>query len=115
VIVTWWGSRVECDSSIARLEREGHLAAPEVAISLSRLDSLASNWQEIQPADVLRQTARRLLRSHPLRAADALQLASAILAAEGRPATLEFVCFDVRLSAAAQREGFRVLAGPAAP
>ena len=50
----------------------------------------------------------RLLREHPLRALDALQLASAWFAAEGRPDTLDFVCFDARLASAAQREGFRL-------
>ena len=48
----------------------------------------------------------RFLRVHPLRAADALQLAAAFAAAECRPAPLEVVTLDERLAAAAQREGF---------
>jgi hypothetical protein len=43
---------------------------------------------------------------HPLRAADALQLAAAYVAAERRPATLEFVTLDDRLRLAAMKEGF---------
>jgi len=62
----------------------------------------------IEPVDVVLETARRLLRVHPLRAADSFQLAAAFLAAEGRPSTLEFVCLDDRLVIAAQREGFLV-------
>jgi hypothetical protein len=58
--------------------------------------------------DAVLEMARRLLRVHPLRAADSLQLAAAVLASEGRPSTLEFVCLDDRLGIAAQREGFRV-------
>ena len=54
---------------------------------------------------------RGLLRVHVLRAADALQLAAAILAAGGRPSTLGFVCFDERLATAARKEGFEVV-GP---
>jgi predicted nucleic acid-binding protein len=46
---------------------------------------------------------------HPLRAADALQLGSAIVAADGDPSSLEFVTFDRRLAEAALREGFPVL------
>jgi predicted nucleic acid-binding protein len=53
--------------------------------------------------------ARRLLRVHTLRAADALQLAAAITVAEGLPASLEVVTLDQQLAAAARREGFPVL------
>ena len=51
--------------------------------------------------------AQRLLRLHPLRAADALQLAAAVVASEHEPRSLDFVCLDERLAAAASREGFR--------
>ncbi len=54
----------------------------------------------------MRDTARRLLRVHSLRAADALQLAAAIVAAHGEPASLGFVSLDERLCESAQREGF---------
>jgi predicted nucleic acid-binding protein len=108
-IITWWGSRVECDSAVARLEREGLLSPADAVESFSRLDALAGSWQEIQPVSILRETARRLLRSHALRSSDALQLAAAICACEGRPATLELACLDERLALAAQREGFAVV------
>ncbi len=48
-------------------------------------------------------------KTHPLSAADALQLAAGLLWADGRPAHHDFVCLDQRLREAAQREGFRVL------
>ena len=50
--------------------------------------------------------ARRLLRIHPLRAADALQLSAAVIASEHRPTTLSFVTLDNNLERAARREGF---------
>jgi predicted nucleic acid-binding protein len=53
--------------------------------------------------------ATRLLRVHPLRAADALQLAAAIIAAEDDPRSLPFVTLDDRLALAAEREGFPVV------
>ncbi len=81
----------------------------EVASMLERLGRLQTDWQEIAPTDDVRLTAQRFLRVHPLRSADALQLAAAIVAAEGSPQTLEFVSLDARLRAAAQREGFSVL------
>ncbi len=48
------------------------------------------------------------LRLHRLRAADALQLAAALMAASEDPSALEFVVSDERLSQAARAEGFRV-------
>jgi len=51
----------------------------------------------------------RFLRVHPLRAADALQLAAAFIAAEQRPASLEMITLDDRLAAAARKEGFAVI------
>jgi predicted nucleic acid-binding protein len=74
-----------------------------------RLERFAATWHEVQPLDLLRETALRLLRVHELRAADALQLAAAVIASEGRAGSLPFVCLDERLAAAAEREGFPVL------
>ncbi len=51
----------------------------------------------------------RFLRVHPLRAADALQLAAAFVLADRRPSTLELVTLDDRLAVAARKEGFVVL------
>ncbi len=60
------------------------------------------------PSDEVRVNAQRLLRVHPLRAADSLQLAAAWVASEHEPPTLELVSLDHRLNEAASREGFRV-------
>ena len=46
---------------------------------------------------------------HPLRAADALQLAAALLWTEGAAMGSQFVCLDQNLREAAVREGFTVL------
>ena len=109
VMVVWWGTPVECVSAIARREREAALTVAEASAALERLRSLVVGWNEVQPVDPVRGTAQRLLRVHPLRAADGLQLAAAILAAEHEPAALEFVSLDERLNDAASREGFRVV------
>lgn len=76
--------------------------------ALGRLRDLRSVWQEIQPGLRLREVACRLLRTHPLRSADATQLAAAIIASLDRPSTLGFVCADERLVGAARKEGFPV-------
>jgi predicted nucleic acid-binding protein len=107
-LAVWWGTTVECASAVARLEREG-AAADRVSEAFARLDDLSRAWMEVEPHDELRDVARRLLRVHPLRAADALQLAAAYVVAERRPATLEFVTLDERLRLAAMKEGFTAL------
>jgi predicted nucleic acid-binding protein len=108
-MLVWWASEVECVSAVARLECGGALSPSGVAFALKRLAQLAVGWQEIDPSDVVREAAARFLRVHALRAADALQLAAAFLAAQGRPATLEIVTLDERLGAAARKEGFGII------
>ena len=105
----WWGSKVECVSALMRLERQGSLDDGSVALALKRLDQLEAIWDEIDPNDALRDVAVRYLRVHSLRAGDALQLSAAYLAAERRPASLEFVTLDERLAGAARKEGFAVI------
>jgi uncharacterized protein len=112
-VLAWWGARVECESAVSRLEREGSLQRRSATAARGRLDRFAATWHEVQASDLLRDDARRLLRVHDLRAADALQLAAGVAAAEGRPATLDFVCLDLRLGSAAEREGFAVIGGAA--
>ncbi|MFZ1152122.1 MAG: type II toxin-antitoxin system VapC family toxin [Xanthobacteraceae bacterium] len=108
-MLVWWGSAVECVSALARLERDGALDPPTMTLALQRLRQLSSGWHEIDPSDEIRETAARFLRVHPLRAADALQLAAAFAAAERRPASLEIVTLDDRLTNAARKEGFALL------
>jgi predicted nucleic acid-binding protein len=107
-ISVWWGTLLECVSAVARAEREGGLTAQEVVEALGELDRLNGSWFEIEPDDRIRDNARRLLLVHSLRAADALQLAAAISAADGQPSSIEFVTLDNRLKVAARREGFPV-------
>jgi predicted nucleic acid-binding protein len=108
-VLAWWVTPVECVSALARLERDGALTPDDVRDALNRLDALAAAWHEIQPVAPIRQRAIRLLRVHALRAADALQLGAALVAAEDEPSSLPIVTFDERLAQAAEREGFRVV------
>jgi predicted nucleic acid-binding protein len=109
-VATWCGTPVECASALARAEREGTLEAADVRRAGERLDSLELASAEVQPSDRVRAVATRLLRVHALRAGDALQLAAALVAAEGQPGSLEIVTLDERLALAASREGLRVVA-----
>jgi predicted nucleic acid-binding protein len=108
-MLVWWGSQVECASALARLERGAMLDGKAAAQAFDRLKQLADGWHEIDPSDMVRENAVRFLRVHPLRAADALQLAVAFLAAERRPSSLAVVTLDERLADAARKEGFELV------
>jgi uncharacterized protein len=108
-MLVWWATEVECASALSRLEREGALDEAAVREAFQRLTQLTTGWHEVDPSDAIRETAVRFLRVHPLRAADALQLAAAFIAAERRPSSLEVVTLDDRLAAAARKEGFVVI------
>jgi uncharacterized protein len=108
-IVLWWGTGVECVSALARRERDGAIDGATTNAALSRLRTLTAAAYEVGATEAVRTTAARLLRVHDLRAADALQLGAALIAAENDPGSLGFVCLDRRLGAAALREGFDVV------
>ncbi len=114
-VVAWWATEAECVSALARLEREDSLTPQAMSEGLRRLDGLVRAWREVQPVTAVRTTAIRLLRVHPLRTADALQLGAAIVAAEDHPATLPLVTLDERLALAAEREGFAIVCTDQAP
>ena len=104
----WWATEVECASSLARLERE-KVASSIIETALGRLASLTEDWSEIAAGTGVRNTAKRLLRVHALRAADSLQLAAASALADGEPNSVTMVSLDDRLRGAALREGFQLL------
>jgi predicted nucleic acid-binding protein len=108
-IVSWWGTPIECMSALARQRRDGALDADGLQAATARLRRLATVWIEVPPGPHVREHASRLVRVHPLRAADATQLAAALVAADFRPDTLEFVTFDDPQAEAAEREGFRLV------
>ncbi len=101
-----WTTQCECFSALARLEREGALPLKDFERAHKRLLGYSNSWQIVVPGQELIDESKRLLRVHPLRCADSLQLASAILASEKHPATLEFLTLDERLALAASKEGF---------
>lgn len=107
-IAAWWASPVECWSAFSRLRREGiiDLSGEEAARAL--LLAYQRAWNEISPGEEVRRHASRLLRFHPLRAHDALQLAAALTWAGGADGS-EAVILDNRLREAARLEGMAVL------
>ena len=101
--MTFWDS-----SALARLGREGRLSEDDVEAAKRRLGAILERSDTIDPTSVIRERACRLLRVHPLRAADSLQLAAALELRESGVDGLRFMTFDTRLAVAARREGLEV-------
>lgn len=108
-MVVWWGTHTECESALARRTRDGVLSRDDQDEVLGLLASLDEAWNVILPSDPVRRRAGLLLRRHPLRAADALQLAAALTWARGVPDGHRLVTLDSRLAGAARAEGFSLL------
>jgi predicted nucleic acid-binding protein len=106
--VVWWTTQVECVSALSRRRREEVLSPGDEAKARTVLSAIGTAWSEVQPTETVRLRAERLLSIHPLRAADALQLAAALIWAQETPRGLEFVCLDQNLREAALKEGFSI-------
>ena len=107
-VVAWWATAVEGRNAFVRLRREGHLSDSAFRVSCARLSALLSSSKEILPTETLREITLRQVERFPPRAADALQLAAALVWCGERPRGRWFICDDRRLGAAAIDAGFEV-------
>lgn len=108
-VVVWLLTPVEVISALTRRLREKSLKPMEFGKAKEQLSALEKAWSEVISIERVRERARRLLETHPLRAADSLQLAAALLTSEENPQGFPFVTLDRRLGSAAETEGFHVL------
>jgi predicted nucleic acid-binding protein len=110
VITTARISMAEVYSALNRRIHEATLDAADYARIVADFDALcATQYTLVELTALIVERARRLLERHPLRAYDAVHLASALtandaLATAGLPA-LTFLSADHRLLKAAQVEG----------
>jgi predicted nucleic acid-binding protein len=107
-VVTWTSTPVEIVSALRRLVREGELAERDARRAEDLAEVLLERTHVVADVERVKGVAIRLLRVHGLRAADALQLAAALVWADGVPAGLVLHTHDRRLATAAEREGFEV-------
>ena len=106
----WWLTPVEVQSALVRLKRSGELSGAAHKASSARLTRIRESWRQVLPSEPVRDLATTLLATYPLKAADALQLAAALVWAKQRPRGRVFICNDVNLSRAAGQAGFDVRA-----
>ena len=109
-IVLWTLTPIEVISALRRLVREKAIEERAARLAESRVDDLVGACHLVVDVDAVKSFATRLLRLHPLRAFDALQLGAALHWAEGHPRGRTLHTLDSRLAVAAEREGFAVVA-----
>ncbi len=107
-MLAWSLSKVEVFSALCRRLRDGALNDDSFEKAKERLYYLFDTVFEVAAATKVKERALRLLQVHPLRAADALQLAAALVAVREEVHKMPLMCFDNRLTVAARREGFTV-------
>ena len=108
-VIVWTLTRTELLSAIARRRREDPKAGQVLRSARRDLLEAWPHWTEVIDLPAVRRHAERLVETHPLRAADALQVAAALVACDGAASSLTFVTFDRNQAEAAEREGFAVL------
>ena len=106
--VIWWCTPVEALGAIERLHADRVITLPACLAAKERAQAMLGSWREIHPSDFVRELALVLLGQFRLRAADALQLAAALVWCKQKPQSRIFVCNDVKLVSAAMALGFDV-------
>jgi predicted nucleic acid-binding protein len=114
-VALWEGAAVLATSRIAdaevrsvlsTAERIGRIDAAPAAKARARWDELRPGLTLIEVSPQVADAAAGLADRRPLRAGDAIHLASALLLREARPL---FAAWDRRLASAARAEGLTVL------
>ena len=108
-------TRVEVTAALWRKQREGALPAAAASALVRDLeDHLGGYGADARfiafgVSEEILAGASALLHSAPLRASDAVQLASALAARRVDPRVTRFACFDRRLRDAAAAHGFQLI------
>ena len=101
--------RVEFPSAVWRRSRGGSLERERARLVLAEFSSDREQYGFVPVSPGVLDRAAALLERHALRSLDAIQLASAQVAAEGSPEPMRFGSADARLNAAAKAEGLALL------
>jgi predicted nucleic acid-binding protein len=105
-VAVWWSTPVEIMSGLTRLVRMREIGDEEFLAGKHLAQMIAANWVPVRPSENIAAKACSLLELHPLRAADALQLAAALAWCEDKPKGKIFLTFDQRLREVAGLAGF---------
>jgi predicted nucleic acid-binding protein len=107
---------VEIPAALWRKHRLGELEAEDASVLVEEFEwdwhggpSAEQRFAVVAVTDRILDEAARSVARHPLRAFDAVQLASALAARAADPELTTFACFDESLADAARAEGLRIL------
>jgi predicted nucleic acid-binding protein len=109
-------TRVELPAALWRKHRQGQLSAGAATVLASAFEVDFYGTDEVEPRfakirldDAILSAAGRLVTRLPLRAGDAIQLASAVAARSAGRDVTSFAAFDAHLRTAAAIEGFALV------
>jgi predicted nucleic acid-binding protein len=108
-VAVWWSAPVEIRGAFARLLRMRQLTLTGQVEALVTLDDMRRVWHEVYPSEQLREQAERYVDRFPLKAADAQQLAAAMIWCLNRPRGRVFISGDTQLLDAARQLGFQAI------
>ena len=95
---------MECDRALIRGVTTGDVAPAEAVRLRSLLNRAATHWNLLRIDGEVIERARKPFPAEPLRALDAIHLASALIAAANVPG-LALLTFDLRIRRVARRLG----------
>lgn len=98
---------IECDRVLIRAVALGKMAENGAATLRASLNGLASRWQMLRISPEIVERARQPFPAEPLRALDAIHLASALVARSAIPG-LQLLSLDDGIRAAARPLGFQL-------
>lgn len=104
-------SFVEVASALGRLGREGRLSEDQRSTALTTLTADTASVLVVELTGEIVSRAQALTQKHPLRAGDAIQLASCLYLRDAVDHDIRLVSFDERLNSAARLEGMTLAGG----
>jgi predicted nucleic acid-binding protein len=109
-------ARVEIPAALWRKHRLGELGADDASVLVEEFEwdwhggpGAEQRFAVVAVTDRILDEAARSAARHPLRAFDAVQLASALAARLADPELTTFACFDESPADAVRAEGLRIL------
>jgi predicted nucleic acid-binding protein len=99
----------EVYSALTRRRRRGTLAVPDYDLACRQFEREWPAYVRIEVMDEILRSARDLIRKHPLRALDAVHLASALGLSVNLHTRIGFAAADTRLLRAARAEGLEAV------
>lgn len=107
--VIWDLTPIEIFSALCRRQRQKEISTEEFDRAWRAWQLIESKVYQVRSYESVKDRAVRILRIHPLKAADAMQLAAALVSTKEISQGHYFFTLDRSLCEAANKEGFSVI------